>query len=76
MYGTLNDNDINIAHYLFCDAVKWLIYVICVCLRIVASNTYCVVILLCLSSSCVSYIASFFGLSIIDCPFDVLKTCI
>jgi len=30
-----------------------LIYVICVCLRIVVSNTYCVVFLLCLSSSCV-----------------------
>jgi len=30
-----------------------LIYVICVCLRIVVSNTYCVVFLFCLSSSSV-----------------------
>jgi hypothetical protein len=37
--------------------VGWLIclvYVICVCLRMVVSNTYCVVFLLCFSSSCVS----------------------
>ena len=33
----------------------YLIYVICVCLRIVMSNTYCVVSLYCLSSSCVPY---------------------
>ena len=30
-----------------------LIYVICVCLRLVAPNSYCVVSLFCLSSSCV-----------------------
>ena len=33
-----------------------LIYVICVCLRIVVSNTYCVVCLFCLSWSCVPYV--------------------
>ena len=48
------------------------IYVICVCLRIVVSNTYCAVFLfvfsrlvfVCVSSSCVPYVASF-----LDCPF-------
>ena len=44
-----------------------LIYAICVCLPIVASNTYCVVF----SSSCVPYVASFSGLSIFDCPFSI-----
>ena len=39
-----------------------LIYVICVCLRIAVSNAYCVLLLFCLSSSCVSYVASFSGL--------------
>jgi len=33
-----------------------LIYVICACLRVVVSNTCCVVFLLCFSSSCVAYI--------------------
>ena len=41
-----------------------LIYVICVCLRIVVSNTQCVVFLIYLSSSCVPYVSSFSGLSI------------
>jgi hypothetical protein len=41
-----------------------LIYVICICLCIVLSNTYCVVFLLCFSSSCVPYVASFSGLFI------------
>jgi hypothetical protein len=33
----------------------------------VVSNTYCVVFLFCLSSSCVPYVVSFSGLSIFDC---------
>jgi hypothetical protein len=37
------------------------------------SNTCCVVFLLCLSSSCVPYVASFFGLSFFDCPFGILN---
>ena len=37
------------------------IYVICVCLRIVVSNTYCGVFFLCLSSFCVPYVAGFSG---------------
>ena len=45
-----------------------LIYVICVCLRIVVSNTYCVVFLIYLSSSCVPYVSSFSGLSIFWLP--------
>ena len=48
------------------------IYVICVCLRIVVSNIYCVVVLFCLSSSCVPNVASFSGLLIFDCPFAIL----
>jgi hypothetical protein len=39
-----------------------LIYVICVCLCIVMSHTYCVVFLYCLSSSCVSYVIGSSGL--------------
>ena len=37
------------------------------------SNTYCVVILFCLSSACVPNVASFSELSIFDCPFFVLQ---
>jgi hypothetical protein len=37
--------------------------VICVCLRIMLSNIYCVVFLFCFSSSCVPYAARFSGLS-------------
>jgi hypothetical protein len=51
------------------SAVVCLIYVICVCLRIVVSNTYCVAFLFCFSSSCVLYVASFSGLSMFDCHF-------
>ena len=36
-----------------------LAYVVCVCFRIVVSNTYCVVFLFCFCSSCVACIASF-----------------
>jgi hypothetical protein len=43
------------------------------CLRIVMYNTYCVVFLFCLSSSCVPYVASFSGLSIFYYPFGILK---
>ena len=39
-----------------------LIYVMCACLRIVVSNTYCVVALFDFSSSCVPYVS-------LDCPF-------
>jgi hypothetical protein len=50
---------INIVHvrFVFTSSCLWegsyLIYIICVCLRIVVSNTYCVEFLFCLSSSCV-----------------------
>ena len=44
----------------------------CVCLRIVVSNTYCLVFLFCFSSSCVPYVADFSGFSIFDCPFGML----
>jgi hypothetical protein len=47
-----------------------IIYVICVCLCIVVSNTYCA--LFCFPSSCVPYVASFSGLSFLDCPFGIL----
>ena len=52
------------------SCLSCLIYVICVCLRILVSNTDCVVF--CFSSSCVLYVASFSGLSIFDCPFGIL----
>ena len=45
-----------------------LIHVICVCLRLVVSNAYCDVYLLCFPSSCVPSVASFSGLSFCDCP--------
>ena len=54
---------------MFCRRAQCLIYIICVCLRIVVSNTYCVVFLLCLSSSCVPRVARFSGMSILDYPF-------
>jgi len=41
-------------------------------LRIVVSNTYRVVLFICLFSSCVPYVASFSGLSIFDCSFGFL----
>jgi len=41
-------------------------------LRIVVSNTYCVVFLICLSSSSVPYAASFSGLLIFYCLFGIL----
>jgi hypothetical protein len=44
-----------------------------ICLRIVVSNTYCVVFLLSFSSSCIPYFTSFFGLSIFDCAIGILK---
>jgi hypothetical protein len=46
-----------------------LIYLICVCLRIVVSKTYCVVFLFCLSSSCLPYVARF---SRLCCVFVLL----
>jgi hypothetical protein len=53
-----------------------LIYVICVCLRIVVSNTYCVVLQLCFVVRCLVYpmLLIFSGLSICDCPFGILLT--
>ena len=49
-----------------------LVYVIFGCLHIMMSNAYCVVFLLCFSSSCVHCGDSFSGFSILDCPFGVL----
>ena len=49
-----------------------LIYVICVCLHIVVYNTYCVVFLFCLFSSCVPYVVNFSELSIFDYSFCIL----
>jgi hypothetical protein len=40
-----------------------LIFVICVSLCIVVFNTYSVVFLICFSSSCISYVASFSGIT-------------
>ena len=77
---------------------SYLIQVICVCLRKVMSNSYCVVVFfvlvvfvfvlflvyggvqhilcfyfVCLLVNCVSSVASFPGLSILDCPFGFSK---
>jgi hypothetical protein len=41
-------------------------------LCIVVFNTYCVVFLLCFSSSCVPYVASFSELPIFYCPLGIL----
>ena len=48
-----------------------LLCVICVCLRIVVSNTYCAMFLFWLSLSCVPCVANFSGLFIFDCPFGL-----
>jgi hypothetical protein len=40
---------------------------ICVCLHILVSKTYCVVFLFCFSSSFVPYVSGFTGLSILYC---------
>ena len=56
-----------------CRKSPSLIYVICVCLRIRVSNTYCVVFLFCLYCILVSYVASFSLLSICDSTFGALK---
>jgi hypothetical protein len=47
-------------------------YVIYGWLCIVVFNTYFVVFLFCFSTTCVPYVASFSGLSIVYCPFGVL----
>ena len=41
-------------------------------LRIVLSNTYCVVFLHCLSSSCAPYVACFSGLFMFYCSFGIV----
>jgi len=64
-----NKNDIP---FVFTSSCSCLTYVICFCLRIVVSNTYCVVFLFWFSSSCVRYIASFTGLSIFGSLFGNL----
>ena len=47
-------------------------YLRCVCLlRVVVSNTYCVVLLLCLSSSCVLYV--FYGLTYLNKQYCIVK---
>jgi hypothetical protein len=43
-----------------------LAYVICVCFRIVVSNTYCIVFLFCFLTSCVPYVPSFSAVPIFD----------
>jgi hypothetical protein len=63
----------SLSHTLFCHCFVLISYLrLCVCKCIVVSNTYCVVFLFCLFSSCVPYAASFSGLSIFDCPFGIL----
>ena len=40
-------------------------------LRIVVSNTYCIVPLICFYSYCVPYVANVSGLYLCDCPFGI-----
>ena len=47
-------------------------YLCCVCLRIVVSNTYCVMFLFCFSLSCVPYICML-PVSL-DCPFLIVPS--
>ena len=64
-----NKNDVRFVFTSSClQESSCFIYVICVCLCIVMSNTYCVVFLFCFSSSCVHYVVSFSGISICYCP--------
>ena len=44
---------------------------VCVCLRIMLFNIFCVAFLFCFSSSCVPYVGSFSRLSIVDCLFGI-----
>jgi hypothetical protein len=64
------------AHVLFTSSCllegPCLISVIYVCLHIVVSNTYSVLSLCWFSSSCVTYVASFSRISILECPFGIL----
>jgi hypothetical protein len=46
-----------------------IVYVMYGWFRIMVSDTYCVVVLCCFSSSCVPYVASFSRLYIFYCPF-------
>jgi len=57
-----------------CGRAHVLIYVICVCLRIVfVQHILCrIFVLFCFSSSCIPYVASFSELSISDCPLGIL----
>ena len=51
------------------------VFFVCVCLRIVVSNTCWVVFFCCVCLrfvSCVPSVASFSGMSILDCPFGLL----
>jgi hypothetical protein len=45
---------------------------LCVCLRIVVSNTYCVVFLFCFSSSCVPCFQVLWLSPFFDWPFGIL----
>ena len=55
---------------LFVRGLTSCIYIICICLRVVVLNTYYCVFLFSLSVFVV-YVASFYGLSFFDCPFDI-----
>ena len=64
----IKQTNINIpVRFIFTSSCLWegacLIYVICVCLCIVVSRTYCVVLCFSFSSSCVRHVHSFSGMS-------------
>jgi len=55
--------------FVFTSSCSCLICIVCFCLRIVVSNTYCVVFFFRFSWFCVRFIASFTGLSILCSHF-------
>ena len=59
-------------HPVFCRGVHVLFPLFVSFVGIVVANTYCVVFLLCFSSSYAHYVASFYGLFICDCPIGIL----
>ena len=63
-----SSNDVRFWLYLQLFAVHVLFMLFVFVLRIVVSNAYCDVFLLCFSSSCVPYVTGFSGLSAYDCP--------
>ena len=59
-------------HWLFVGGLMSYLRYLHACLRRVVFNTYVVLFLFCFPSSCVSYVASFSGMSFFDCFSHIL----